>query len=84
VPKAAPPRPAAVAGSGFLGVNSRPAAKIVIDGKDTGLFTPQAAIKLSAGVHRVTLINEEQSITRNFRVTIAPDETTKLKAVPLK
>jgi hypothetical protein len=75
------PKPA---GSGTLAVNSRPAARIVIDGKDTGKFTPQVGIKLPAGFHRVTLVNDELQIKRSFRVEIQPDTTTKLKAVPLK
>ena len=65
-------------------VDSPVGKALQFNGKDTGLFTPQSSIKLPVGKHRVTLVNEEQNITKSFRVEITADSTTKLKAIPLQ
>src|SRR5262249_43546738 len=55
---------------GFLRVSSTPGgARIVIDGTDGGMKTPQSKISLSPGVHAVTL-SLEGKVTRNFTVEI--------------
>jgi len=52
-------------------------AEIFIDGKATGLSTPQKDIKLSAGKHKVTLVNNEFGITEKFVVEIKADQVEK-------
>ena len=81
-PKPRPrPRPkpvAKVTGTGTLLVGSVPWTKIYIDGKDTGFTTPRK-IPLPAGRHKLNLRNEKFSINKTFKITIRPDETTKIK-----
>jgi len=63
---------------GTLGLMSKPPCKIFIDGRDTGEKTPKAGIKLKAGRHRVTLVNNEFGIKESFVVKVKPNETTKV------
>lgn len=69
---------APVGGDGTLMVNSKPWTRILIDGRPTGLTTPQRKIKLSAGRHSVTLRNEKFKIDETFSVVIKSDKPTKL------
>jgi hypothetical protein len=75
-----PGKPAAepVAGEGTLMISSKPPCGIVIDGKPTGLMTPQISIPLSAGSHTVTLVNPEKDIEKTVSVRIAPNTTEKI------
>jgi hypothetical protein len=74
--RAARPEPAR--GEGTLMISSKPPCEIVIDGKPTGLTTPQRAIALSAGRHKVTLINSDKDVKRTLSVQIAPNATEKV------
>ncbi|HEY6179899.1 MAG TPA: PEGA domain-containing protein, partial [Kofleriaceae bacterium] len=65
-------------GVGTLMISSKPPCEIVIDGRATGLTTPQRAIALSAGSHRVTLRNSEKSIRKTLTVQIAANATEKV------
>ncbi len=66
----------AEAGQGTLRLGAKPPCHIFIDGKDTGLTTPQAALPLSAGKHKVRLVNPEFGIDKVLRVRVAADRTT--------
>jgi hypothetical protein len=80
-----PARPrAGSAGEGTLMVSSKPPCAIVIDGRPTGLTTPQRSITLAAGNHRVTLVNSEKSIKKTVAVQIAANTTEKLIADLMK
>jgi hypothetical protein len=73
-----PPPPAtkpAGSGEGYLRLGSKPWTNISVDGKDTGLHTPQTKIKLSTGAHRITLSNPQFNIKETFSVDIKPGET---------
>jgi hypothetical protein len=59
-------------------ISSKPPCEIVIDGRATGLTTPQRAISLSAGSHRITLRNGEKSIRKTLTVQIAANATEKV------
>jgi hypothetical protein len=79
------PKPAAVpkivaeeGGEGTLMVSSKPPCDILIDGKATGLTTPQRSISLAAGVHKVTFVNDAEKIKKTVSVTISADKPTKL------
>jgi hypothetical protein len=72
----APPAPAA--GTGTLMVASKPPCEILIDGKSTGLSTPQHAMPLSPGPHKVTLVNAGANINKTVMVQINADQSTKL------
>jgi hypothetical protein len=65
-------------GVGTLMVSSKPPCEIVIDGVATVLTTPQRAIKLPAGKHKITLFNLRYKIDKTFEVTIEPKRATKL------
>ncbi len=64
-------------GDGVLLLGSKPPCEIFIDGRNTGLRTPQREIKLSAGRHKVTLLNNEFGIKESFSIEIKPGETTR-------
>lgn len=66
------------AGEGTLMVSSKPPCEILIDGKKTGLTTPQRSIGLPAGTHKVTFINSSAGINKTVAVSIRADKPTKL------
>ena len=59
-------------------ISSKPPCEIEIDGKSTGLRTPQRAIPLSAGAHKVTLVNSDASVNKTLMVQINAGQSTKL------
>jgi serine/threonine protein kinase len=64
-------------GQGTLLVGSKPPCDIFIDGSSTGLHTPAKDIKLAAGKHKVTLVNNEFGIRDTFTVEIKADQPEK-------
>lgn len=80
-PKAPVEKPAAAeksssgGGDGWLRLGSKPWTNILVDGKETGLHTPQTHLKLAAGSHRITLTNPQFSIKETFSVDIKAGET---------
>jgi hypothetical protein len=74
----APRRERTEPGEGTLMISSKPPCEIVIDGKPTGLTTPQRAIALPAGNHKVTLINRENDVRRTIGVEITQGATEKV------
>ncbi|MEK6606260.1 MAG: PEGA domain-containing protein [Myxococcota bacterium] len=60
---------------GYLKINSKPWAKILIDGRDTGLTTPQLKLPLQAGQHRITLDNPSFNVSKTMNVEIVEGET---------
>ncbi len=76
-PKEVKAEPAVAKGEGTLLLGSKPPCDIFIDGKDTGLQTPQRDIKLPAGKHKITLVNNEFGIKETFSVDIKTDATEK-------
>ncbi len=73
-----PEIPVAASGDGTLRVNSRPWTNITVDGKDTGLHTPQAHLKLSPGAHRITLSNPQFHVDQTISVDIRAGGTETL------
>ncbi len=67
-----PPKETKPQGTGVLNVACKPAAKVFIDGKDTGRYTPLLNHKLPAGPHTLRLINTAAGINQTYRVTIKP------------
>jgi eukaryotic-like serine/threonine-protein kinase len=63
---------------GTLQVSAKPPCEISVDGKATGLSTPQREIILSVGSHRITLSNKEFGIDETFTVDIKPGAPSKL------
>lgn len=66
------PEPAAAAEPGFLNVQSVPAARVRINGTDTGRYTPIINLPLEPGRHRIELVNPDFGLERTFTVTIEP------------
>ena len=75
---AAKAEPAKAGGMGTLMVSSKPPCEILIDGKSTGLTTPQRAIPVPSGTHKVTFVNDAESIKKTVSVSISADQPTKL------
>ena len=71
-------RGATAAPRGTLVVNSKPPCRIYINGRYTGKTTPQRAIKLRPGVHRVTLVNRSLRIRKSVRVRIKSGRRTRV------
>ena len=65
---------AAMGGNGTLRINSRPWSQVYVDGRMIG-NTPQMSIQLSAGRHRVSLVNPDFDIRKTITVNIAAGET---------
>lgn len=63
----------AAVNEGTLQVNSRPWARILVDGRFMG-HTPQRALRLPAGMHRVLLVNDQLDMNKVFEVVIQPGE----------
>jgi hypothetical protein len=66
------------AGEGTLMISSKPPCEIYVDGAPTGLTTPQRAIKLPAGKHKVTLVNTAEKIKKTLAIEITADQPTKV------
>jgi hypothetical protein len=69
--------PAPSNGKGTLMLGSKPPCDIILDGRPTGLKTPQRAMELAPGTHSVVLVNAELGLEKKFKVKIAPGKTTK-------
>jgi hypothetical protein len=69
------PTGAAAGSNGYLRINSRPWSKIIVDGIDTGLNTPQTSYRIPAGKHLITLFNPQFNIKETIVVTVQPGET---------
>ena len=65
-------------GMGMLMVSSKPPCSIVVDGKETGLSTPQKAMPLSAGAHKITFVNATENINKTVEISITADKSTRL------
>jgi hypothetical protein len=71
-------------GKGTLVLNSEPWAKVIVDGRDTGITTPTVdGLRLAVGRHKITLVNPELEISKTIVVVIKKGETVK-KFVDLK
>jgi hypothetical protein len=57
---------------------AKPPCAIRIDGKTTGLTTPQRVLKLAPGKHRITLTNQQHQIKDSFRVSIVSGQKTRI------
>lgn len=56
-------------GTGTLRINTKPWTKIYVDGVYKGA-TPKTNLKLSAGRHRLRLVNREFKISKSYTITI--------------
>lgn len=65
LPPPTPPR-----ALGFLHLESTPIANIIVDGRRTGLATPQTRLRLTAGSHEIRLEAEDGGLVDRFTVEI--------------
>ena len=65
-------------GTGSLMLSSKPPCVILVDGKATGLATPQRALELPVGTHKITLVNQAAGINQTVMVQINAGQATKL------
>ena len=64
-------------GEGTLTISSMPASKVVIDGAPAG-ETPIMNKSVSAGTHKIMLINSDQDLKKTVTVTVKAGEPKKL------
>lgn len=64
---------------GQLQVDSTPAARLIIDGRDTGLTTPVWGYRLEPGRHELRFVNDGLGIDRTYDVTVEIGLTTRLE-----
>ena len=69
---------AAASSAGTLMIGAKPPCEIIVDGRATGLTTPQRSIALPAGSHSVTLVNKANNIKKTFSVSITAGTPTKV------
>ena len=73
-PVAAEPASAEPAGEAILRINSRPWSEIFVDGTHVG-HTPKLDLRVSAGSHRIRLVNQELGLSKTFEVDLDAGET---------
>ena len=73
-----PEKVAAKGGDGVLMISSKPPCEIWVDGASTGLMTPQRAMSLPAGKHKITLVSPDKAHKKTIAVEISPDKPTKV------
>lgn len=61
---------------GYLNVESRPLAEILVDGVETHERTPLFGFEMQQGTHKLELRDKDKGIDRTFDVTIEPGMTT--------
>ena len=72
---AAPPAP--TAGKGAIVVHSSPSGKLLVDGRDSGLRTPNARLELDPGAHTLQVVYDDSGQPSGEKpVLIAPGATT--------
>jgi serine/threonine protein kinase/uncharacterized membrane protein YgcG len=65
-------------GTGTLTIGSKPVARVHIDGKDTGRYTPLINFKIKAGNHKIRLVNDEFGLNKTVYVEVKPGENKKV------
>ncbi|MEM1347805.1 MAG: PEGA domain-containing protein, partial [Myxococcota bacterium] len=81
----APPRKGAqkrVTGTALVTIASRPAARIFINGRDTGRYTPLKDYKLPAKKHKIELVNDKFGLRKTYYVTLKPGESKFIRNLP--
>jgi len=61
-----------------LSLQSKPWAKILVDGVDTGRFTPATNLEVKPGKHTIKLINDDSGLAAVFTVNLKPGQTQKI------
>lgn len=77
-----PPKKEEPKGTATLTIGSKPVARIYIDGKDTGRFTPLLDFKVSAGKHKIELVNNDFGLRKTYYVTLENGESKRIVNKP--
>jgi serine/threonine protein kinase len=77
-PKQEAPTMRSKSGYGWVIIDSEPVAKIFIDGKPSGRYTPHKA-RLSEGPHRIRLENNNAGINYDTRIQVEANKTHSVK-----
>lgn len=72
---AAPIERTATGKLGMLRINSRPWSQVIVDGRMVG-NTPQQGVPLSAGRHKVQLVNPQMGLNKTISVSIKTGQVT--------
>jgi len=65
-------KPAASKATGTLTLLSKPWGKVVVDGKDTGQFTPLTDYRIAAGRHTIDIVNDQLKLSARLVVDVPP------------
>ena len=69
--------PAPAAGKGAVVVHSNPSGHLLVDGRDTGLRTPNARLELDPGAHTLQVVYDDSKAPSGEKtVLIAPGDTS--------
>jgi hypothetical protein len=74
----APQSQVSKARKGILMLGAKPPCRIVIDGRDTGLMTPQRRLRVPVGAHEITLVNDEYDIRETVNVQVRPGKASRV------
>lgn len=77
-----PPKKEEPKGTATITIGSKPVARIYIDGKDTGRFTPLIDFKVSAGKHKIELVNNDFGLRKTYYVTLSDGESKRIVNKP--
>ena len=70
-------QPAPAAGKGAVVVHSNPSGHLIVDGRDSGLRTPNARLELDPGAHSLQVLYDDSKAPSGEKtILIAPGETT--------
>jgi len=70
-------QPAPASGKGAVVVHSNPSGHLIVDGRDSGLRTPNARLELDPGAHSLQVLYDDSKAPSGEKtILIAPGETT--------
>lgn len=70
-------QPAPASGKGAVIVHSNPSGQLIVDGRDSGLRTPNARLELDPGAHSLQVVYDDSKAPSGEKtILIAPGETT--------
>ena len=67
---------------GLLNIQSVPAARVSINGTDTGRYTPIIGMQLAPGSYRVRLVNEDFGLDREYSIRLESGRTRTVLNAP--
>lgn len=65
-------------GTGVISIQSKPAARVYIDGQDTGRYTPLIGFKVKSGKHKINLVNPDFGLNKTYYVDVNPGDSKRI------